>query len=167
MDINMPEMGGLEATRQIVAGHPGTIVFLCSTTTSTICRKMPGPAAPGPTCTRSISARIPSAGSGTSATPAASPAEPLSVERNRVPYSRNCDQFKLPNSDGAKTNRHVDKSEPELGVAHVESRTASGLPHASSRRAAHRHLRHLPHDRRSRRGVASRKKGKARLATRS
>jgi DNA-binding NarL/FixJ family response regulator len=31
MDINVPEMGGLEATRQIVAGHPGTIVFLCST----------------------------------------------------------------------------------------------------------------------------------------
>jgi len=31
MDINMPEMGGLEATRHIVAGHPGTVVFLCST----------------------------------------------------------------------------------------------------------------------------------------
>jgi len=31
MDINMPTMNGIEATRQIVARHPDTTVFLCST----------------------------------------------------------------------------------------------------------------------------------------
>ena len=31
MDINMPTMSGIEATRQIVAENPGTTVFLCST----------------------------------------------------------------------------------------------------------------------------------------
>jgi pilus assembly protein CpaE len=31
MDINMPTMNGIEATRHIVARHPDTTVFLCST----------------------------------------------------------------------------------------------------------------------------------------
>jgi CheY-like chemotaxis protein len=31
MDINMPEMGGIEATRMIVAELPETFVILCST----------------------------------------------------------------------------------------------------------------------------------------
>jgi DNA-binding NarL/FixJ family response regulator len=31
MDINMPGINGIEATRQIVANAPETVVFLCST----------------------------------------------------------------------------------------------------------------------------------------
>jgi DNA-binding NarL/FixJ family response regulator len=31
MDINMGEMSGIEATRQIVEAQPGVVVFLCST----------------------------------------------------------------------------------------------------------------------------------------
>jgi len=31
MDINMPGINGVEATRQIVAAHPDVVVFLCST----------------------------------------------------------------------------------------------------------------------------------------
>jgi pilus assembly protein CpaE len=31
MDINMPEMGGIEATRLIMAERPETVVILCST----------------------------------------------------------------------------------------------------------------------------------------
>jgi DNA-binding NarL/FixJ family response regulator len=31
MDINMPEMNGIEATRQLVSQHPGVVVILCST----------------------------------------------------------------------------------------------------------------------------------------
>jgi DNA-binding NarL/FixJ family response regulator len=31
MDINMPQMSGIAATREIVHAHPETVVFLCST----------------------------------------------------------------------------------------------------------------------------------------
>ena len=31
MDINMPEMNGIEATRSMVARHPEVVVILCST----------------------------------------------------------------------------------------------------------------------------------------
>ena len=31
MDINMPRMNGISAAKRIVAAHPETVVFLCST----------------------------------------------------------------------------------------------------------------------------------------
>ena len=49
MDINMPEMGGIEATRRIVAGHPDIVVILCSTYDADDLPEDARPAAPGPT----------------------------------------------------------------------------------------------------------------------
>ncbi len=46
MDINMPQMNGIEATREIVAAHPDSCA---PPTTRAICRPTPRPAERGPT----------------------------------------------------------------------------------------------------------------------
>ena len=71
MDINMPEMGGLEATRRIVAGHPGTVVFLCSTYDVNDLPEDAKTSGARLTCTRSTSDLRPCADSGKNGRPTA------------------------------------------------------------------------------------------------
>ena len=75
MDINMPEMGGLEATRASSPGIPARSCSCARPTTSTTFPRTPGRVAPAPTCTRNSSGPQPCAGSGKSATPTALSAE--------------------------------------------------------------------------------------------
>ena len=81
MDINMPEMNGIEATRRIVAAHPDVVVILCSTYDLADLPRGATSGAAG-TSTRSASAPTRCASSGRTGTPAPSPGcEP--ARRNR------------------------------------------------------------------------------------
>lgn len=81
MDINMPDMNGIEATRRIVSAHPDVVVFLCSTyDVSDLPPALPR-AAPAPTCTRKASAPRRCGGCGGTGIPAVSP------HRNARPVS--------------------------------------------------------------------------------
>jgi DNA-binding NarL/FixJ family response regulator len=68
MDINMPEMNGIEATRTMVSRHPEVVVILCSTYDAGDLPPRWPRAGPAPTSTRSISAPTRSGDSGTGGT---------------------------------------------------------------------------------------------------
>ena len=69
MDINMPEMNGIEATRAMVSRHPEVVVILCSTYDAATCRPRWPRAVHAPTSTRSTWAPTRFGSSGRGGTP--------------------------------------------------------------------------------------------------
>ena len=92
MDINMPEMGGIEATRKIMAELPDTVVILCSTYGVADLPPEAKTVGPAPTYTKSSSTQRPFNACGTSATKTALRADqPSGTEPRMVVPSPNCD----------------------------------------------------------------------------
>ena len=87
MDINLPGINGIEATRRIVAAAPSTTVLLLSTYRAEDLPATRAPAAPSGTSTRRTSVPRPCGSGGTTATSptgAASRASPRSRRRRRA-----------------------------------------------------------------------------------